>query len=73
MARGKLFEYAILYHPKETKDAAGNDTTQPSQMLVTPTTVLSTSDKEVAMKAARAIPEAHANHLDLIEIVVRPF
>lgn len=73
MTRSRLFEYAILFNPKEQKDAAGNDTTQPTRLLVEPTFALATSEKELAMKAARAIPEEFANKLEQVEIVVRPF
>ena len=55
MARGKLYEYAVLFHPKPTKDPAGNDTTPKSTVIVPLTQILAESDKEVAIKAARAI------------------
>ena len=73
MAKGKLFEYAVLFHPKESEDARGNDTTPPSQLLVSPVVVLAGSDKEVAMRAARAVPEKYETQLEQVEIVVRPF
>ena len=73
MAQSKLFQYAVLYHPKESKDAAGNDTTLPSEIVVPLTTTLSSSQEQVAMKAARAVPEKFADKLDRVEIIVRPF
>lgn len=69
----KLFEYAVIYRPKVVKDALGNETQGPDELVVTPTYVLSKSDNEVAMKAARAIPDKFVELLDQVEIVVRPF
>lgn len=69
----KLFEYAVIYHPKVTKDANGNETQGPDKLLVEPKYVLAGTDKEVAIKAARAIDETYLDKLDQVEIIVRPF
>lgn len=69
----KLFEYAIIHNPKATKDAQGNDTTAPASVLVPPTQQLAKDDKEVAMRAARQIPDAYLDKLDEVEVLVRPF
>lgn len=68
-----LFEYAIIYHPKTVKDALGNETQGHDELLVKPTFVLAKSDKEVAMRAAREIPDAYLDKLERIEVCVRPF
>jgi hypothetical protein len=68
-----LFEYAIVYHPRRVKDAAGNEVETADELLVKPTYILAKSDKEVAMRAAREIPSEHLDHLDRIEVCVRPF
>jgi hypothetical protein len=69
----KLFEYAVVYHPKPTKDAQGNDTT-PADVLVTPVSwVLAKSDKEVAIIAAKGIGDDYNDKLDQVEICIRPF
>lgn len=74
MAKGKLFEYAVIYHPKEKKDVAGNPVETKKSVLVTPpTTVLAVSEQEVAMLAARAIPTEYGDKLDDVEITIRPF
>lgn len=73
MAKGKLFTYAVLFHPRPLRDAGGNDTTPPSQILIKPTEVLAQDDKTVAMIATRQIPEEYADKLDLVEVIVRPF
>ena len=74
MAKGKLFEYAVLYHPKVKKNAAGEVVEEKkSEVVVQPTSVLATTDQEVAMLAARSIPQELTDKLDCVEIVVRPF
>jgi len=74
MARGRLFEYAILWHPKEKKDAAGNPMeTKKSVIVQAPKTEIAVKEEDVAILAARAIPNEYVDKLDEIEIVVRPF
>jgi hypothetical protein len=74
MAKGKLFEYAVLFHPKEKKDAAGNALEVKRSILVQDVTrVLAVSDKEVGMLAAKAIPAEYDDKLEDVEIVIRPF
>ena len=72
MAKGKLFEYAVLYHPKRTKEAVEAGTYPKSIVVVKPTVVIG-SDGEVPMVAARAIPAEYQDKLEDVEIVVRPF
>lgn len=69
----KLFEYAIIHHPKVVKDAQGNETQGSDTLLQAPKHVLANGDKEVAMRAAREIPEAYLEKLEEVEICVRPF
>lgn len=69
----KLFEYAVIHHPKTVKDAQGNETQGPDALLVDVTRVLAKNENEVAMRAARAVPDAFVEKLDEVEIVVRPF
>jgi hypothetical protein len=73
MAKGKLYSYAVLFHPKSTRDPGGNDTTPPSEILIKPTDVLAADDKTVAMIATRAIPKEYEQKLDLCEVIVKPF
>lgn len=73
MQRKSLFQYAILYHPKPTKDAMGNDTTPPDEIVLPITTVLAGADSEVQMIAARQIPEKYLTTLEGVEVLVRPF
>lgn len=70
MAKGKIFEYAVIYHPaKVEKDSPE----QPSELLVDVKRVLASSPQEVSIIAAREIPEKFLSKLADIEIVVRPF
>lgn len=69
----KIFEYAVIFNPKATKDVNGNDTTLPSELLVPVTVVLAKDAAEVQLRAARAIPDAYTDKLDQVEIAVRPF
>ena len=69
----KLFEYAVLYHPKVVKDAQGNETQGPDAIVSDPKFVLAKDEKEIAIRAARAIPDTYLDKLDQVEIVIRPF
>ncbi len=69
----KLFEYAVLYHPKPTKEQrdAGDDIT--SVIVVAPRVVLAKDEKVAALLVARSIPEEYVDKLEKVEIVIRPF
>ena len=68
-----LFQFAVIHTPKQTRDANGNDTTKPSKIVIEPTHILAKDDKEVAMRAARQIPEEYMDSLDEVQVLVRPF
>lgn len=70
MAKAQLYEYAIIRHPKP---ANKNEHSPPSELIAGIEQVLAASEEEAAMKAARAIPDEHAEHLDEIEVQIRPF
>lgn len=71
--QSQLFEYAIAYIPKETRDAQGNDTTPKGELIKDATRILAKSDKEVAIIAAREVPEKYLDKVDEVQIKVRPF
>lgn len=74
MPKGTAFEYLILYHPEEKKDAAGNPTERKkSELIVGPKLEIALSAQEVGILAAKAIPDTHIEHLDRIEVIIRPF
>lgn len=70
MARGKLFEYAIIYHPRKKEK---EEEAKKSVLIQAPKTELASDDKEVAIIAARAIPDEYLDKLQDVEIIVRPF
>lgn len=69
----KLFEYAILYHPKQTKKDDDEARESKSTLLVDVKRVLAADEKEVVLLAAREIPEAYLDKLSHVEVAVRPF
>ncbi len=71
--RGRLFEFAVLYHPRATKEQAERGETPKSIVLGKPETVLATSDKEVGILAARSLPDEYLGKLEDVEILIRPF
>lgn len=73
MAKGRIFEYAVIYHPKAKKDKEGNEVSQKSEILKDVERVLAASEDQVAILAGRAIPEAYLDKLEDVEIVVRSF
>jgi hypothetical protein len=73
LAKGKLFEYAVLYHPKATKAQIDAGDTPKSVLVTHPTSILATADQEVSIHAARSVPDTYLDKLENVEIVVRPF
>jgi hypothetical protein len=70
MAKGRLFEYAVIHHPKPAKK---DEEAPASKLIVDVTRVLCTDEKAAAMRAARAIPTEYAEKLEEVDIAVRPF
>jgi hypothetical protein len=70
MAKFKLFQYAILWHPteKQTKEDGLK-----SIVLIEPKTILAVDQAGAAMAAAMEIPANKKGELDQIEIALRPF
>lgn len=73
MPKGELYEYAVLHHPKQTKEQAERNEQPKSSVVVPQTSVLAATEAEVSILAGRAIPDEHLSHLDEIQICVRPF
>lgn len=73
MAKGKLFEYAVLYHPRATKEQRDAGESPKTEIVQAIQTILAESDKEVGIMAARALPESYLSKLEDVEIVIRPF
>jgi hypothetical protein len=66
---GRIFEYAVLFHPKTKKDGV----TEPSELIVDVKRTIANDEKAVAIRAAREIPETYLDKLDQVEIAIRPF
>lgn len=69
----KLFEYAVIYTPRNTKEQIDAGKVSKPELLVKITPVLARDEAEARMLAARAIPETHVDMLDQLTIVVRDF
>jgi len=71
--RDKLFQYAVVFHPKVTKADTDEARRVRSQLLIEPTTILARDEAEVRAKAYRAIDPQYDEKLDQIEVLVVPF
>lgn len=66
----KLFQYAVLYHPKKNGQ---EESTEKDRIIVDLKTILAADEKTAAMLAARDIPEDYTGKLEQVEIALRPF
>jgi len=71
--RAKIFEFAIVHHPKNKRDAEGNDVTEKSKIVVELTTVLAADENEALIQASRTIPDEYVDQLETLDIAIRPF
>lgn len=69
----KLYEYAVIYTPLQTKEQNDRGERPKSELIVDVKRVLSNSEKEAMMLAARDIPGEFTDKLDRVEIALRPF
>lgn len=72
MTRGRLFNYAVVYHP-EQKVEQGVVLQGKSELIVPVTSVLASSENEVRIIASQAIGPEYNDLLEFVEIIVRPF
>jgi len=70
MAKQKMFEYAILWHPTEKQE---KDESLKSKVIVDKKTIMAADQNSAAMSAAMDIPAEYKTQLDQIEVVLRPF
>lgn len=73
MARGHLFQFAVIHHPRQTEEQRKRDEWPESVIVVPLTPLIATSERTAMLKLARAIPEEHTEHMDDLEIVLRDF
>ena len=66
----KLFQYAVIYVPKEEE---GKKRSEKPKVVVDITSVLAADQQQATLLAARAIPEEYLDRLDRLEVAVRPF
>lgn len=69
MAKSKLFQYAIIWHPTHEQEKGGTR----SKVLKPIQTILALDEKSVAIIASRDIDNEYLEQLDQIEIAIRPF
>jgi hypothetical protein len=73
VARGSLYEYAIIHHPKVKRQKDGEEIVERSKLIQDVQRVLASTPEEVSIIAAKAIPDEYMDKLEQVEIVVRPF
>lgn len=71
--KAKLFQYAVIYHPKPTKDQIESGERAKSKLITDVTTVLASNEQEVGILAARSVDASYIENLEDVEILVRPF
>lgn len=69
----KLYEYAVLFTPLQTRDQLERGEKPKTEIIVAITSVVAGNDKECQMVASRSIPEKYQDKLDQVEIAIRPF
>jgi hypothetical protein len=73
MARQKLYEYAVLFHPKATKEQKDSGVDPNSMIVLDPVTILAYDEKEAVMRVSRELPAEYMDKLQQVEIIIRPF
>lgn len=69
MARLKLFQTAVLFHPTDEESKKG----EKSKIIVELKTSLATDEKTAAMQANFSIPEEYRDKLEQVEVLVVNF
>lgn len=69
----KIFEYAILFHPTQTKEQAERGECPPSVLVVDVARCVAKDAAQAQIIAARVIPEQYLDKLANVEVAIRPF
>ena len=70
MAKLKLFQAAVVWHPDpDKKEDEGKD----SVVLIEPYTALAADEKTLAYKIVRKLDEKYIDQMVQIELIIRPF
>ncbi len=70
MAKSKMFQYAVLWHPTEKQEK--EEGSKP-KMIIEPKAILANDQNSATIAAAMDIPSEYKSQLDQIEVVLRPF
>lgn len=75
MAKQKLYQFVILFHPRRIKKDEEDGVYKKSEIVAGPDSFLASDDNEAQIIVARKIPEKYITEgmLDCVEIGVRPF
>lgn len=69
----KLYQYAIIFHPKQTKQQKDDGIDPVSKIVKDITSILAPDDKSALLIIAREIPTEYTDKLSQVEIALRPF
>lgn len=69
MEKQRLFQFAVIFNPTKEQAEKG----EKAKIVVELQTILARDEKEVQMKAAKAIPVEYDEKLSQLEVAVRPF
>lgn len=69
MAKSKLFQAAVLFHPTEAEAKEGKKT----EVLISPKDIVATDEKAAVFQVIREIDQKYADKFDQLEVIVRPF
>jgi hypothetical protein len=72
MAKSKLYNVAVLFHPALTKDTAGNPIEKKSEIVIAPKYILAIADEHARILLGREIPEKYIDKMFELEFIVRP-
>lgn len=67
----KLFQFAVLYHEVVSEENKKDKVT--TSIVIQPETILAMDDKTALLQIAKRIPDALQDHLQDVEILLRPF
>lgn len=68
--KAKLYEYAVILQPELDEDGEPEG---PPELIVDVERVLAYDENEVAIRAARALPDNVMDDLKRVDIAIRPF
>lgn len=76
MAKSMLYEFVLLYHPKDKKNPTTGEVLESKKTILINDKigfVLATEEKQAAIMVARQIPAEYEDKLEDVQILIRPF